>query len=123
MEGRAVQGRRVSKMSDIFALMKGKPERRLYMDIKQVDFDQLAKEVKAAGIESQVIFASTKYDEVRRWKRLVPEGQTLLWMGGTEEKLRGRLEELRKADFADVTQVQIHTHLKGDAAEREARQR
>jgi glycerophosphoryl diester phosphodiesterase len=116
-KGEQFAGRRVSKIADIFALMKGKPERRLYMDIKQVDFEQLAREVQEAGIGPQVIFASTKYDQIHTWKKLVPDGQTLLWMGGTEEKLRDRLEELRKTNFADVTQVQIHTHLKDPNAE------
>jgi glycerophosphoryl diester phosphodiesterase len=115
-KGEQFAGRRVSRMSDIFALMQGKPDRKLYLDIKQVDFKRLAGEVKAAEVEEQVILASTKYEQIREWRQLLPAGQTLLWMGGTEEKLRGRLDELRKADFADVTQVQIHTHLKGDAA-------
>ncbi|MDQ3439284.1 MAG: hypothetical protein M3478_02920 [Planctomycetota bacterium] len=116
-KGEQFAGRRVSRMSDIFALMKGKPERKLYLDIKQVDFPQLAGEVKAAGIESQVILASTKYDQIRQWRKLIPQGRTLLWMGGTEEKLRARLDELRKTEFADVSEVQIHTHLKGEAAD------
>jgi glycerophosphoryl diester phosphodiesterase len=84
----------------------------LYMDIKNVELAQLAREVKEHGIEKQVILASTKYEPViRKWKKLVPEGQTLLWMGGTEEALNKRFEELRRTDFADVTQLQIHTHL------------
>jgi glycerophosphoryl diester phosphodiesterase len=116
-KGEQFAGRRVSRITDVFALMKGRPERRLYMDIKQVDFPQLAAEVKEHGVEAQVILASTKYDQIRAWKKLIPQGQTLLWMGGTEEKLNERLNELRKSDFADVTQVQIHTHLKGDAAD------
>jgi glycerophosphoryl diester phosphodiesterase len=116
-KGEQFAGRRVSKMSDIFALMHGRPERKLYLDIKQVDLKKLAGEVKWAEVESQVILASTKYELIREWRQLLPAGQTLLWMGGTEEKLRGRLEELRKTNFADVTQVQIHTHLKGEAAE------
>ncbi|MGB7158110.1 MAG: glycerophosphodiester phosphodiesterase family protein [Tepidisphaeraceae bacterium] len=116
-KGEQFAGRRVSRMSDIFSLMKGKPDRRLYLDIKLVDFPQLAAEVKSAGVEAQVILASTKYEQIREWRRHIPQGQTLLWMGGTEEKLRGRLEELRKAGFADVTQVQIHTHLKGDPSD------
>ena len=116
-KGEQFAGRRVSKMSDIFALMQGNSDRRLYLDIKQVDLKKLAGEVKWAEIESQVILASTKYEQIREWRQLLPAGQTLLWMGGTEEKLRGRVEELRKANFADVTQVQIHTHLKGDAAD------
>src|SRR5687768_11288613 len=116
-KGEQFAGRRVSRMSDIFALMKGNPQRKLYLDIKQVDFPQLAGEVKDAGIESQVIFASTKYDQIRQWRKLIPQGRTLLWMGGTEEKLRARLDELRKTEFADVSEVQIHTHLKGDATD------
>jgi len=116
-KGEQFAGRRVTKMSDIFALMQGKPERRLYLDIKQVDLKRLAGEVKMADVETRVIFASTKYEQIRDWRKLLPAGQTLLWMGGTEEKLRGRLDELRKANFVDVTQVQIHTHLKDQNAE------
>src|SRR5688500_15651144 len=116
-KGEQFAGRRVSRMSDIFALMKGKPQRKLYLDIKQVDFPQLAGVVQAAGIESQVIFASTKYDQIRQWRKLIPQGRTLLWMGGTEDKLRARLDELRKTEFADVSELQIHTHLKGNAAD------
>ena len=109
--GEQFAGRRVPKLSDVFELIKGKPDRRLYLDIKEVNLDNLAKEAKAAGVEKQVIFASTKYDLIRGWRKLVPDGQTLLWMGGTEEKLNQRFDELRKADFADVTQVQVHTRL------------
>ncbi|HTL27716.1 MAG TPA: glycerophosphodiester phosphodiesterase family protein, partial [Tepidisphaeraceae bacterium] len=113
-KGDQFTGRHVSKMTEVFALMKGHPERKLYMDIKNVNFDQLAQEVKEYGIESQVILASTKYDQIHKWKKLVPTGQTLLWMGKTEDPepyLTQRFEELRKANFADVTQLQIHTHL------------
>lgn len=110
-KGEAFAGRRVAKMSEVFALMRGKPERRLYMDIKQVDLKQVAAEVKDAGVERQVILASTKYDQIRDWRKLIADGQTLLWMGGTEAQLEKRFEELRKTQFADVTQLQIHTHL------------
>jgi hypothetical protein len=113
--GEQFKGRHVSRMTEVFALMKGQPQRRLYMDIKNVKLEQLADEVKQYGIEKQVILASTKYPIIRRWKSLVPESQTLLWMGGTEAKLNQRFGELRKARFADVTQIQIHTHLVGDA--------
>jgi glycerophosphoryl diester phosphodiesterase len=110
-KGEKFAGRRVPRLSDVFKLMRDHPERRLYMDIKEVDLPKLASEAKSAGVEKQVIFASTKYDLIRAWRKLVPDGQTLLWMGGTEEKLNQRFEELRKTNFADVTQVQIHTRL------------
>ena len=74
-------------MSEVFATMTDKPERRLYLDIKEIDLKQLASEVRAARVSAQVILASTKYPIIREWKKLVPESGTLLWMGGTEEAL------------------------------------
>ena len=100
--------RRVPQLSDVFRQMTGRPERRLYLDIKKVDLEELAKQIAAAEVESQVIFASTKYDLHRQWKKLVPQSGTLLWMGGTEAELAKRFVELRKTEFADITQLQIH---------------
>lgn len=116
-KGDAFSGRRVARMSDIFALLERDSSRRLYLDIKQVDLDQLAAEVQQHHVARQVILASTVYDNLRRWKRLLPDSNTLLWMGGTEAKLEQRFEELRQTGFADITQLQIHTHLKGPAEE------
>jgi glycerophosphoryl diester phosphodiesterase len=113
--GEQFQGKRVVTIGEVFEQMTGHPERHLYMDIKNVDFDQLAGEVKKYKVQSQVVLASTKYDQIRQWKKLVPQSDTLHWMGGTEAALRKRLAELRKTDFADITQLQIHVHLKKNA--------
>lgn len=113
--GDQFKGRRVSKISDVFELMKGRPERHLYLDIKNVDLAQLAAEVKKAGVERQVILAAPKIETIRQWKSLLPDSETLLWMSGTENAKRTRIEELRKSDFAGVTQIQIHVRLPGDA--------
>src|SRR5205085_10471598 len=64
---------------------------------------------------SQVILASTRYPILRTWKSLAPASGTLLWMGGTEEELRKRFEDLRGTSFADVTQVQVHVRVKPGA--------
>jgi len=115
-KGDNFSGRRVAKINDVFAIMKSKPERHLYLDIKNVDLKQLAKDAKQYGVESQVALASTKYEIIREWKSLVPNTMTLLWMGGTEQELRKRIEDLRKTDFADVTHLQIHVRLKEGAS-------
>lgn len=115
--GDTFTGRRVGRLREIFEAMRPEPSRRLYLDIKDVDLDQLAGEVKEAGVGRQVIFASTKYPLLRRWKALLPDGQTLLWMGGTEAELGKRFESLRETNFADVTQLQIHVHLVRPAEE------
>src|SRR5215218_6334872 len=69
-KGEQFAGRRVPRLTDVFALMRGHPERRLYLDIKDVDLPKLAGEAKSAGVERQVIFASTKYDQIRAWRKL-----------------------------------------------------
>lgn len=107
-KGEKFAGRRVPRMAEVFAAMTDKPERRLYLDIKDMDLKKLAGEVHAARVESQVILASTHHAVIREWKALVPESGTLLWMGGTEEALEKRLADLRREKFAGVTQLQIH---------------
>ena len=75
--------------------LKEHPERRFYIDIKNVDLKQLAYESK--GVHKQLILASTKYDVIREWKRLAPDSSTLHWMGGTEAELGKRLHKTRRA--------------------------
>ena len=100
--------RRVSTMAEVFEVMRGRPERQLYLDIKQVDLPQLATLVQQHEVTAQVILASTEIKIIRAWKALVPASQTLHWMGGSEEQLRERFTALRESDFAGVTQLQIH---------------
>ncbi|MEW6304076.1 MAG: glycerophosphodiester phosphodiesterase family protein [Verrucomicrobiota bacterium] len=114
-KGDQFKGRRVSRMSEVFARMKGRPERHLYLDIKNVDLKKLAGEVKAAGVERQVVLASPKHEIIREWKSLVPQSDTLLWMGGTEAAKRKALDTLRKTNFDGITQLQAHVRFPGDA--------
>jgi glycerophosphoryl diester phosphodiesterase len=107
-KGDGFVGRRISKLNDTFAVMQGKPERHLYLDIKNVDFAQLARDVHAYGVERQIVFASPKPEQIREWRTLVPESDTLLWMRGGDELLRTRIAALRKTNFAGITQLQIH---------------
>jgi glycerophosphoryl diester phosphodiesterase len=107
-KGDQFTGRRVSRMSDIFAAMRGKPERHLYLDIKSVDLKQLASEVIAAGVERQVVLASPRPEEIAAWKKMVPQSETLHWMRGTDETLGQRIAELRRTNFEGITQLQIH---------------
>lgn len=111
-KGEQFKDRRVVRMAAIFELMQGRPERRLYMDIKSIDFPLLAAEVEKYGLEKQIVLASPKVEELRAWKALVPESETLLWMHGNEAQLRERLADLKKSGFAGVTQVQIHVYPK-----------
>lgn len=110
-KGDSFRGQRIARLSDAFAAMRGRPERRLYLDVKDVALERLAECVRASEVADQVILASTRDDDVRVWKELLPESHTLLWMGGTQEQLTARLDRLRAAGFPGVTQLQIHVRV------------
>ena len=111
-KGEQVAGRRVLPMAKFFEMMRGHPERHLYMDIKSIEFPRLAAEVRKYGIEKQIVLASRKIEEIRAWKAIVPESETLLWMHGNEAELNRDLAALRATKFAGLTQVQIHVYPK-----------
>lgn len=110
-KGEQFNERRVSRISDVFKVMHGKPERWLYLDIKNVDLPQLAREVRENDVAKQIIFTSPNYELIREWKKIVPESMTLNWMGGTEAELTKKLDVLRAANFEGLTQVQLHVRL------------
>jgi glycerophosphoryl diester phosphodiesterase len=104
-------GRRVSLMDEIFSLMAQHPERRIYLDIKNVHLPDLAVLVKKHGVEKQVILAAPKHQTLLEWRRLVPESDTLLWVGGSLEQITAKFNAAAKTGFQGITQLQIHTHL------------
>lgn len=110
--GEAFKGRRVLPMSAIFELMRGRPERHLYMDIKSIEFPLLAREIRKYGLEKQIVLASRKVEQLREWKALVPESETLLWVHGNEAEIRRDFERHRREKFAGITQLQIHVYPK-----------
>jgi glycerophosphoryl diester phosphodiesterase len=107
----------VPRIDEVFEKMRGHPDQQLYLDIKTVMLEQLAASVRDHHLERQIIFTSTHYELIRDWRHLMPQSQTLLWIGGSEEALVQRFEALHETDFADITQLQIHVHLKTPAAE------
>ena len=110
-KGDAFKGRRVPKMSDVFAHMAANPGLRLYLDIKKVDFAKLAALVKAAGVGDRVIVASNKPDFLIEWKKFVPESGTLLWMPQTSAEVMEMIESLvASGGIKSITSVQLHVH-------------
>jgi len=108
-KGRDFEGQRIPSMDEIVEVLKQYPQRKIYVDIKNVDFEQLA--LVTQGIHPQMILASTKYEEIELWKKAAPTSYTLHWMGGTETQLTERLECLKEKNFRGVDQLQIHVRI------------
>lgn len=115
-KGEQFRGQRIPRLSDVFAAMAGRPERKLYVDFKYISLEQLADLSRAQGVTAQVILASTVYQHLLDWMSLCPESGTLHWMGGTEERLRERIAALKANDFQAITQLQIHVNTRDDGS-------
>jgi len=111
-KGREFAGQRIASLQEIVEVLKKHPKRKIYVDIKNVDFGQLARE--SEGVRPQMILASTRYEEIEHWKKVAPDSFTLHWMGGTEEALTQRLEQLKRNGFRGIDQLQIHVQLDKD---------
>lgn len=111
-KGDTFAGQRVCSAAQIFTLMRGRPDRALYMDIKDIQLPRLAGLAREFDVARQVILAAPDEQLLRAWKKFVRDGETLLWMGigstGDEGALRHRLERLQAEGFAGITQLQIH---------------
>jgi glycerophosphoryl diester phosphodiesterase len=111
-KGSTFAGERICSVAEIFTLMRGRLDRALYLDIKDVHLPRLAALVRQFEVAEQVILSTPDEHLLRDWQHFVPHSQTLLWIGmdgpGDEGALRQRLERLRDEDFAGIAQLQIH---------------
>ena len=111
---------RIVLMETVFAAMRGRPERLLYLDEKGAPPELMAEMSERFGVQEQVYYCSSRYELLPRWKKLAPKGRSMLWMGSwskgntpeeiarTEKLLGEKLAGLEKRSFAGVDQVQIH---------------
>lgn len=106
---------RISTLEAVLASMMHRPERLLYVDEKGASPELIAQLSEKYGVQEQIIFASTNYDLIVRWKKIAPKAKAIHWMGSwtgdvaeSERILQKRLDDLEKVGFADIDVLQIH---------------
>ena len=118
-KGEAFANQRIPTLESVFASMSQFPERRFYLDEKgltvenQKEIAALARQFK---IEKQLFFTSGQYEKIRQWHEICPEAEAMLWLGYCWTKdgkcnmdgLNKALDELRAANFAGVTHLNVH---------------
>ena len=115
----------------IFTAMGENPSRKIHVDWKDVPTEKVAERVKAHGLAKQCWFITKDYEQIKRYKKALPEGQTLHWMnlgnwsrvdftkpGETETceaYLMALFEKAAKENFKDIDNVQLHCQIRYDA--------
>ena len=101
-------GLSIPRIEQLFEYLKKDPKKRMYLDIKNVNLEQLVEIVKSYNVQHQVTLASKYHHLHKQWKQLLPESQTLQWIGGGQDAIQFTIDSLRAEDFTGLTSIQIH---------------
>jgi len=99
---------KVPLLDEVFALMEGHPERRVYLDLKDVDTAKLLGKIHAHGLEQRVIFVHGDVEKCKELQNLYPGARTMTWLSGATQQQKNRFEELAATNFAGISQLQFH---------------
>lgn len=114
---------RIATLDSIFAAMKDRPERLLYVDEKGAPPELVAQLAEKYGVVEQVIYTSSKWQLVPRWRTVAPRGRSMVWLGAwakdntpetiarCETYVQGQLDEMAQTGFDGIDQVQIHVRV------------
>ncbi|MBP5321429.1 MAG: hypothetical protein J6334_10615 [Kiritimatiellae bacterium] len=111
---------RIATMESIFAAMKGRPDRLLYLDEKGAPPEMMAEMAERFGVVEQVYYCSPNFRLIPRWKKVAPKGKSMVWLGTwprdnspesiarAEAFLDKTFAEMGETGFDGIDQIQIH---------------
>ena len=103
---------RLATMEAVFAAMKGRPERLLYVDEKGAPPKLIAELAEKFGVIEQTYYCSPNWHRVVEWRKVAPKGRSMVWLGNfprdnSPENI-AKTEEMAATGFDGIDQVQIH---------------
>jgi glycerophosphoryl diester phosphodiesterase len=110
-------GEKVPTVEEVFAAMQGRPERLMYLDLKNVDLVELGDLIDRYGVNKQCLFAHNNQDNCLRMKSIADGVRTMLWIMGNREHIGDKYSQARKTGFQGLDQVQIHFMMKEEGGD------
>lgn len=102
------KGAKVPTLEEVFSAMYGKPERLIYLDLKDVNLEQLGKLIDTYKVNQQVIFTHNKQENCIRMKEIASGVRTMMWIMGNTERIKQTFMQAQQTNFTGLDQVQIH---------------
>ena len=66
-KGEQFKGQRMVDLNEMIAALKEDPKRRIYFDVKSIDFEALAKLTEE--VHPQITLTSSNYQQLKTWKK------------------------------------------------------
>ncbi|WP_068776825.1 glycerophosphodiester phosphodiesterase family protein [Paenibacillus sp. FJAT-26967] len=107
------KGERIPSLKEVFEEMSGRPERLFYLDLKEVDLQQLGALIDEYGVHEQVIFTHNVQDNCKRMKTIASGVRSMLWIGGNAERIQETFLQARQSEFDGLDQIQLHLKKSG----------
>ncbi len=112
----ACPGQHIPSLKELFERMKADPAKHMILDYKNAPVPELADLIAAYGVAGQLTFASSRTEECRKIKALLPELRIKVWIGGTREAILGTFNSLAKQSFSGFEEIQLHLNDRPDHA-------
>jgi len=111
------KGERIPSLEEMFMEMKGRPERMAYLDLKEVDLTRLGELIDRYEVNEQIIFTHNVQDNCERMKEIAAGVKSMLWIGGTPERIERSFRKASESGFRGLDQVQLHLNTNDAAAD------
>lgn len=103
----AYSGQRIPSLKEIFFIMRGNPQRKIYLDIKDADLDSLALLVEQHALQNQVIFTSQNIEDCEKLSKLYTNCQVMLSLVGNSEEIKDAFHILKNNNFQGFSHLQV----------------
>lgn len=104
----------IPSLEEVFLALGAVPGRFLYLDLKDVELEDLAALIERHPVAEKLIFSHNNQRNCQKIKKLVPKIKTMLWIGG--EEIEETFQKVLVTQFRGLDQVQIHLYDRGGAA-------
>lgn len=104
----AFVGEKVPSLEEVFQEMAARKDARIYLDLKNVDLEQLGQLIRQYDVARRVIFCHNTVESCRKMRAAVPGVLTMLWIGGAVDEIQEKFLKVADEDFEGLDQVQLH---------------
>lgn len=98
----------VPTLRDLLGLMREDAGRRLYLEIKDADLNQLKQLLDEYGVTERMIFIHGDPATCGEIQRFFDGAPTMTWLSGPPEDIRAGFARIAQGNFAGVSQLQLH---------------
>lgn len=102
------KGEKIPSVEEVFSEMQYSPEKMAYLDLKEINLKKLGSLIEKYGVNNQVIFTHCIQDNCIDMKNIAKGVRTMLWIGGTTEKIKEKFRIALATDFEGLDQIQLH---------------